>query len=241
MLTTTGRPKRWVPVVALLAAAVAFAMFGCGSSSEGSSGVGASKLVVIGIDGMDWSIADPLLAEGRLPNMAALIERGSRADLRSLEPLAKSPVIWTTIATGKGPKKHGITGFLESSDKRTPISSRSWTARPIWDVLSDKGYTSGIVNWMVTWPAYPVNGYLVTDRILFRPEDGHPAMEDVAYPPGLERELAPHLRPIRDITEDELRRFGEGDVWGDTEVSYEVAEAKATLKRTYGKDQMVLE
>ncbi len=240
MLTLHGTRNRtgWrIALLAVCATALACAVVGCG----GPGGADVSRIVVIGIDGMDWSIADPLLAEGRLPNIAGIIERGMRADLRSLEPLMKSPVIWTTIATGKGPAKHGIAGFLETSDGITPLSSSSWRARPIWDVLSEKGYTVGVVNWMVSWPALPANGYVVTDRILYRPEDGYESIERVAYPDGLAEELAPHMRPIRDIEDDELMRFADGDVWGDAEVSREVRRAIEILRGIYGNDEMILD
>jgi predicted AlkP superfamily phosphohydrolase/phosphomutase len=151
----------------------------------------------------------------------------------------KSPIIWTTIATGKGPGKHGITGFIEASDGVTPFSSTSWRARPIWDVLSEKGYTVGVVNWMISWPALPTNGYVVTDRILYRPEDGYNPIDRVTYPEGLSQELAPNLRPIRDIDNLALMRFADGDVWSDVEVSRVVRDAIETLRGIYGNDQMI--
>src|SRR5262245_28350756 len=58
----------------------------------------AKKVVVVGLDSFDWRIADPLLKQGRMPNLAALIGRGVRANLRTLRPIL-SPVIWTSIAT----------------------------------------------------------------------------------------------------------------------------------------------
>lgn len=234
MLTSHRRVKSVMTLAACVAACVAA---GCGGPPDAH----VTKVVVIGIDGMDWSIADPLLDEGRLPNIAGVIDRGARADLRSLEPLMKSPVIWTTIATGKGPTRHGITGYLEASDGITPFSSRSWRARPVWDILSEKGRTVGVVNWMVTWPALPVNGYLVTDRILYRPEDGHGPIDGVTYPVELAAELGPRLRPMKDVGDDELKRFARGDALDNDGASRAVVDALGVLRGIYANDEMILD
>jgi len=79
-----GRPQlRAASALVAALAALAFVVFGgCGTGS----GDTVSKVVVLGIDGLDWQLIDPLIEQGRLPNIAALIERGVRADFRSLEP-----------------------------------------------------------------------------------------------------------------------------------------------------------
>ncbi len=60
------------------------------------------KVMIIGLDGADWQVMDPLLKAGRLPALAGLLRRGVRADLRSNTPML-SPLLWTTVATGKAP------------------------------------------------------------------------------------------------------------------------------------------
>ena len=148
---------------AVLAVVALVAAGGCGSRTDARP-----KVVIIGIDGLDWNVADPLLEEGRLPNLARIIERGVRADFQSLEYGIKSPIIWTTIATGKGPQKHGIADYLEDTEDAPLFNSNGWRARAVWDILGEKGYAVGVINWMVSWPAQPVNGYNVSDRIVFR-------------------------------------------------------------------------
>ena len=82
------RSLRRCPLLAVLCAlAVALA---CGCSRPA---VAPRKVAILAIDGMDWRLIDPLLEEGRLPNLASLIERGVRRDFRSLEPHQKSAVI----------------------------------------------------------------------------------------------------------------------------------------------------
>ena len=71
-----------------------------------------TKCLVIGWDGADWKAINPLLDAGLMPNLEKLINRGVIADLRTLDP-PLSPMLWTSISTGKRPYQHGIHGFSE--------------------------------------------------------------------------------------------------------------------------------
>jgi hypothetical protein len=70
----------------------------------------APPLLVIGLDGADWDWIEPLLARGELPNIAALRARGAWGVLHTRRPTL-SPILWTTIATGRSAEHHGIEGF----------------------------------------------------------------------------------------------------------------------------------
>lgn len=65
---------------------------------------------VIGLDGADWRYIEPLLARGELPHLAELRRRGAWGPLATIQPTL-SPAVWTTIATGRPPFRHGIQGF----------------------------------------------------------------------------------------------------------------------------------
>ncbi len=124
------------------------------------------RVVVVGWDGADWSLLDPLLKEGRLPHLKALLEKGSQARLETYRPRA-SPLLWTTMATGLTPPEHGVVDFQEfdvATGSSLPISGRSRTGPAIWNVASAKGLTSGVVGWWATWPAEAVKGFFVSDR-----------------------------------------------------------------------------
>jgi Type I phosphodiesterase / nucleotide pyrophosphatase len=69
-----------------------------------------SRFVLIGLDGADWRYIEPLIARGELPNIATLRERGTWGPLATFKP-TKSPVVWTTIATGQDPPVHGIRDY----------------------------------------------------------------------------------------------------------------------------------
>src|SRR5580765_2854333 len=102
---------------------VVLALSGCARGGVDSSGnadrsVGAKepaaergRVIVFGIDGGDWQVIDPLIASGRMPAMARVVREGASGVLMSMEPSA-SPSLWTTIATGVGPDRHGIHGFI---------------------------------------------------------------------------------------------------------------------------------
>ena len=125
-----------------------------------------APVLVVGWDGADWKLLDPLVKEGVLPNLAALLSQGRTWDLESFNPMI-SPLIWTTIATGRTPVDHGVADFQEIDPKtraRLPISGWSRKVPAIWNVASARGLKVGVVGWWATWPAERVNGFFVSDR-----------------------------------------------------------------------------
>jgi predicted AlkP superfamily phosphohydrolase/phosphomutase len=72
----------------------------------------ANRVLIVGWDGADWEILDPLLAAGELPNLAALIERGRKGVSRSCLP-SHSWAAWPTFLTGCDPAGHGVFDILE--------------------------------------------------------------------------------------------------------------------------------
>jgi tetratricopeptide (TPR) repeat protein/arylsulfatase A-like enzyme len=127
------------------------------------------KVLVVGLDGADWKIADPLMAAGRMPNLARLVKNGVRSNLLSITPML-SPVIWTSIATGVEPARHGVMDFLArtAGGESEPVTSSARRVPTFWELLSDAGVRVGITGWWATWPADPVKGYMVTDRVAYQ-------------------------------------------------------------------------
>jgi predicted AlkP superfamily phosphohydrolase/phosphomutase len=141
------------------------------------------RVLLVGCDGATWDVVDPLLAEGELPNLRGLIERGVRAPLATL-PDRPSPSLWTSIASSRSPRDTGISDFyvqhvLGASTpvrefprhfglnaglllrdvlgrgrvKVTPVTSGMVRTRRLWQILGQAGVETGVVNWLVTWPA----------------------------------------------------------------------------------------
>lgn len=69
------------------------------------------RVVLLGLDGASWNILDAMLADGDMPALRKLIAGGMRGDLLSEAPY-ESPVVWTTIATGRPPAEHGIISYV---------------------------------------------------------------------------------------------------------------------------------
>ena len=98
---------------------------------------------------------DPLLQSGQMPALARLIKGGLRGNLATLAPVL-SPMLWTSIATGKRADKHGICGFTEPLPDAVgigPVRSTSRKCKAIWNILSQSGLKSNIVGWYATHPA----------------------------------------------------------------------------------------
>ncbi len=148
------------------------------------------KLLVAGLDGLTWAVADPLIKAGRMPNLARLIEGGTRGTIRSLEPLL-SPILWTDIATGKLPEKHGVTRFLNTST--------SVRTKRLWDIVERPDRPVGVWAWPVTWPPRPINGFMVPS-LFARDNDTYPA--DLRFVKELEEGMNKGWRDrVRLITE----------------------------------------
>lgn len=178
---------------------------GCDRAAERETRVEPpGKVLVLGLDGADWTMLDRLAAEGRIPHLARLAEEGARGTLRSENPLL-SPILWTTIATGRTPVDHGILGFLTVRDGKTePVRSDERAVRAFWNVASDHGLTSGVVGWYASWPAEPVDGFLVSDRVGQHQiaGDGARARTGLTWPEALSSEI----EGIRDEVDGEVDR-----------------------------------
>lgn len=124
------------------------------------------RVLLIGWDGADWGVIDPLMDDGKMPNLARFVEEGVMGNLATLRP-DLSPMLWTSIATGKRPFKHGICGFVEPDPHRggiRPITNLSRKTKAIWNILSQTGVKCNIVGWWPSHPAEPINGVMVSNH-----------------------------------------------------------------------------
>lgn len=169
------------------------------------------RVILVGIDGADWDVIDPMIARGDLPNLARLKRDGAWSRMRSNVPTL-SPLLWTTMATGKAPDRHGINDFLvvdPASGRRVPIDSTFRKTKALWNILSEAGLENDVIAWWATWPAETIAGHLVSDRVAYstwdvaRPED----TRGMVTPP----DYAEVVRKLRvreaDVPYDEVARF----------------------------------
>ncbi len=167
-MRTAGRVlrRRVVRPATILGLALLFVVLGVGGCGPRSS----PRVLVLGLDGIDWAIVDRGIAEGDLPNFARVVRGGVRAPLISLEDFEKSPVIWTSLLTGVPPERHGIVDFV-STDPATgqavPVSSGERRVPAIWNMLTQAGRTVTVLGMWATFPAEEVEGTIVSDRFAF--------------------------------------------------------------------------
>lgn len=69
------------------------------------------RLLIVGWDGAEPSLIGPMLAAGRLPNLARLQQQGAAGRLRTCQP-DSSLAAWTAALTGLGPGRHGLIDFV---------------------------------------------------------------------------------------------------------------------------------
>jgi len=176
------------------------------------------RVFVVAIDGASWEVFDDVLADGIMPRLAELTRRGSKTELTSMDPTA-SAILWTTIATGKLPKKHGILGFVSTTPEGrvVPVSSTMRKVKALWNIASEAGVSVGFLAWWVSWPAEPVRGFLATDYAwpLKKDRQGFATGSDVSiererrtYPEELIRELDPFILTEARVAPAELARLG---------------------------------
>ncbi|MBU1849731.1 MAG: alkaline phosphatase family protein [Nanoarchaeota archaeon] len=131
-----------------------------------------SKVLIIGIDGMDPIIVQELFSENKLQNFQRLAEEGSFLKLNTSNP-PNSPVAWTSIATGVNPGKHNIFDFIKRNpDNYMPELSLSKSvgekyesivkAESFWKYTSKAGIPTTIIRWPVTFPTEKFNGKMLS-------------------------------------------------------------------------------
>jgi len=124
-----------------------------------------TKVLVIGLDGVSWSLLDPLIRKGITPFIGSLREKGSWGRLRSTDPPSTAPA-WATFMTGKNPGKHGIfdlTLLKGHTLEELPVTTVRLVGHRLWDILSAAEKDSIIINMPVTWPPAPLRGILLSD------------------------------------------------------------------------------
>jgi predicted AlkP superfamily phosphohydrolase/phosphomutase/TolA-binding protein len=123
------------------------------------------KMLLIGWDSADWKVINPLLESGQLPVLESLINSGAMGNMATLDP-PLSPILWTSIATGKHAFKHGVHGFLEGCEGNTkvrPVTNASIKTKTIWKILNENGFKTNVVGWWPSHPAEKIDGVQVSN------------------------------------------------------------------------------
>src|SRR5438105_12937348 len=148
------------------------------------------RVLLIGWDGADWRILDPLLEAGVLPNLQALIDRGAKGILKSTIP-THSWAAWPSFLTGVDPADHGVYDILESvpgTHKQYPVTYGSIKERTFVEDLSAAGKTGVYSDVPLMFPAPSIKGEVVAGGVLPK---GRPYTHPEDLPATLERAGAP--------------------------------------------------
>jgi predicted AlkP superfamily phosphohydrolase/phosphomutase len=152
----------------------------------------AQPLLLVGWDGATPELIGPWMADGTLPNLAALARRGCWSRLRSLiHPL--SPAAWTSALTGLNPGRHGIWDFGQrevGSYEVRPTDASMRHGATVWDVASDCGLRSAVLNVPLSSPSGPFDG-------LFVPGVGATTLEGLTRPAELALRIAQEVPGYR--------------------------------------------
>jgi predicted AlkP superfamily phosphohydrolase/phosphomutase len=149
-----------------------------------------TKVLILGLDGATPELIDRWVAQEQLPYLKQIIQKGVYGKLRSVYPPI-SPAAWTTFATGYNPGKHGVYDFRDYDTKRyscfadTIVDSNAFAGKTIWDLVGAAGQKVGVVTVPVTYPAWKVNGFMIS---------GYPTPDtgkSYTYPPELAKSIPP--------------------------------------------------
>lgn len=156
------------------------------------------KVLVIGIDGGTYTILNPFMEQGKLPNIQKVMKAGFRSVLLSTVPPVSAPA-WTSFITGKNPGKHGVLQFYDvgpvprakgqTEVELRPgdfaiVNAKSIRARTLWQIVSEANRRVVVINVPMTYPPVPVNGIMITG--LLTPSGS----TNFTYPPDLATSLA---------------------------------------------------
>ncbi|MFH1314197.1 MAG: alkaline phosphatase family protein [Candidatus Eisenbacteria bacterium] len=145
------------------------------------------RVLVIGLDGATFDIIHPLLKEGRLPNLARLMDSGTSGNLMSTIPPITPPA-WTSFMTGKNPAKHGVFEFAHHAGSGPGgdlklVSYNSIAVPTLWDILSTKNKKMILINIPLTYPPPAINGIVISG--LMTPNDSR----HFVHPPDLQEKI----------------------------------------------------
>lgn len=143
------------------------------------------RVFAVGLDGATLDLIQPWAKEGKLPNLARIMNEGASGLLTSTIPPVTGPA-WVSFGTGKNPGKHGIGDFMQREARgyqRIPVDSTRVRGDPFWITAGKYGKRVGVINVPVTFPPYEVNGFLISG--LLTPRNS----ETFTYPEHLAQEL----------------------------------------------------
>lgn len=145
------------------------------------------RTLIIGLDGATFDLIHPWAQAGQLPTFAKLMAQGVHAPLKAW-PNLNSAAAWSSIVTGYNPGQHGVFNFVDALPQVgatwQPSTAMARKKNPFWRFLSEAGKYVGVINVPITYPADPINGFMLSG--MDTPDLRSPGF---AHPPELLDEL----------------------------------------------------
>jgi len=173
--------------------------------------MGFPRLIVLGLDGASPDLVGHLIHQGELPNLARLQQDGVAGPLETTLP-PDSWLAWPSFATGTGPGKHGVFSYYAPGKRLAPeagpVDATCLRTPAVWDLLTQAGLSSCVINVPVTYPPHPIKGCLIAGTP--RPRE----RRDFIFPAEFAQDLAEEVEEL-----DAVERWRE--VWrqGRTEAA----------------------
>lgn len=149
------------------------------------------SLLVVGLEGVSWDLLSRAASDGSLPVFARLLEEGAGGPLGTLAPHDRA-ALWTTAATGKMPRKHGV---VSETSLPTPVGvfrllpRLPGFARPVplpfasprpeggdarrslafWEILAARGHEAAVLSWPAAGPPRAGLVLWATERFFSEP------------------------------------------------------------------------
>jgi len=151
--------------------------------------VSKPRTLIIGLDGATFDLIKPWGEAGHLPSLSRLMAQGVHGPLQ-VWPNTNSAAAWTSMVTGYNPGQHGVydlVGALPKRDKTwRPTTAGDRRKNPFWRILSAAGQRVGIINVPISYPADPINGFMLAGMDapgIHSPGFAHPAdlLDRLAY------------------------------------------------------------
>jgi len=122
------------------------------------------RLMVLGLDGATWTVLDPMLKRGLMPNLEALLDRSASGTLRSIIPPVTTAA-WTSMMTGCGPARHGVFDhrYYDAAEGRMKVNHSGRIRVPtLWHMLTGLGHSIICLNLPGLYPPLAVKGIVVS-------------------------------------------------------------------------------
>jgi predicted AlkP superfamily phosphohydrolase/phosphomutase len=121
-----------------------------------------ARTLIVGLDGATWKVAEPLIAQGKLPNLAMLKKSGCWSWLNSTTPPMTLPS-WSSMLTGCNPGRHGIFDFVHYQDQSLRfVHALDRCVPTIHQIISDRGGRVASLLVPTTWPPVPIDGVMIS-------------------------------------------------------------------------------